>query len=193
MLRFIHSSTRWLIEPVPGVDTPTVPGFAFAVGQQLLHGLDRQAAVHDHDHGRFGDHGDRHEVAIEVVRHVREYRRIDAELAGMRHQQRVAVCRRFDRGHDADEAIAAGAVLHHDLLAPALGKLLPDDAGGGVDDAARREWNDDPDRLVGIGVGRRLRLGAVPGTRTSAAQRMPRTIRMEFPPYRSKCRVTRAG
>ena len=34
-------------------------------------------------------------IAIEVVGNVREYRRIDREFAGMRHQQRVAVGRRL--------------------------------------------------------------------------------------------------
>ena len=66
--------------------------------------------------------------------------------------QRVAVGRRLGGGLRADIAAGAGAVLHHDVLAPGLGELLRDDAAERVDGAAGRERDDHAHRAVGIAL-----------------------------------------
>ncbi|MNC96823.1 hypothetical protein D3C83_142930 [compost metagenome] len=48
----------------------------------------------------------------------------------------------------ADDAVRAGAVVDHDLLAQAVGELDAEVAAQHVIAAARREWNDEADRFV---------------------------------------------
>src|SRR3954449_12158136 len=60
-------------------------------------------------------------------------------------------------GGPRDEAVAAGAVLHHDLLAERLRELRPHKARRDVGDAARRIGHDQVDRLVWVGFGLKRR------------------------------------
>src|SRR5439155_7537192 len=61
-----------------------------------------------------------------------------------------AIGRRFGASATADVHAAAGAVLDHDRLTPALGQLLADRAHENVADATGRGRCDDPDRLGGV-------------------------------------------
>src|SRR6266568_898056 len=78
--------------------------------------------------------------------------------SGRAHQHRVSVGRGLGDDVGADIAARAGPVVDHDLLREALGELLRDDASDDVGAAARREGDDEADRLGGIGVRRRGRL-----------------------------------
>src|SRR5262249_9167607 len=71
--------------------------------------------------------------------------------------QRVAIwCGLGDPGG----ARKTGPVLDDGLLLPQLAKLVGEDAGQPVGDAAGGEWNDDTDNLVGISLRRGLKRGA---------------------------------
>src|SRR5207244_4018861 len=62
---------------------------------QLAEIVERRLGVGEIKHRRIAHHGDGNEVALEVIRHVVEERGVHRELAGVRHEQRVAVRRRL--------------------------------------------------------------------------------------------------
>src|SRR5262249_13381401 len=80
---------------------------------------------------------------------------------GRREQQRVVVGG-ADEGIDRDEAVAAGAVFHHDGLAPSRGETVPDEPRGDIDTGSRPEWQNESDgsRRIGLRRGGRGREGA---------------------------------
>ena len=124
---------------------------------QLLEIIEARRDLREIEHRRVAHHGDRHEVALELVGHVVEERGIHGELAGVRHEQRIAVGRRLRHRGGGDEAIAAGAVLDHKIPSQALVHLLAEDARAGVDRPARRKGDEDPDRLARIVLRHRQR------------------------------------
>src|SRR5262249_43137993 len=75
---------------------------------------------------------------VGVVVELRVRDRVDGDGAADREHERVLVARADER-HDGDDAVRAGAVLHDDGLAPALGQALGKQARGDVGRAARAE------------------------------------------------------
>jgi hypothetical protein len=61
-------------------------------------------------------------------------------------QQRVTIGRGLCRNIGADDAAGAGAVIDEHGLPEFLPELVGDDAPNDVVTAARRKWNDQPDR-----------------------------------------------
>jgi hypothetical protein len=94
--------------------------------------------------------GDRHERLLVIVRELVE-RRVDGVGRGD-DQERVAAGRRLRRALGPDDAPGAGAVVHDDLLAEALGELGGDEATDDVVAAPRREGNAQSHRLGRIGL-----------------------------------------
>jgi hypothetical protein len=95
------------------------------------------------------DLGDRGEL-FQIVRQVREQRRVDRRIADRHERERVAVGRRFrDRRH-RNVAGGADAVLDDHALIPALRQPVGNDARESVRRAAGREADDDVDRPCGI-------------------------------------------
>ena len=64
-----------------------------------------------------------------VVREVGEQARVGGMGAAGRHHDRVTVGRGSDQDFGADDGVAAGAVVHKHLLAPAFGQFLADKTG----------------------------------------------------------------
>ena len=109
------------------------------VGQRLVR---RFGARHDHQR-RAGDQADRRQVLHRIVGKLGVQRRVDREVAGLPHHQRVAVPRRLGRGIHAEVAAGAGLVVHHEGVAGVpdlVGELARDDvraaAGGEGHDQA---------------------------------------------------------
>src|SRR3990170_3667537 len=71
--------------------------------------------------------------------------------AGRQHD-RVAVGRGSNQRFGADDRVAAGAVLHDYLLAPAFGQLLTEKTGHYRGAASGSIGGDEADRLVGISL-----------------------------------------
>jgi hypothetical protein len=123
---------------------------------QLGEGSDGQAGTaEDHVRGD-GGHARRGEVAVGVPAGIGAQRRVGAVIAGILQQQGVAVGAGAGGGHDADIAVAAGAVLDDDALAEQLAQRLLEQARGEVGAAAGRVGDDQRDRAGGpAGLGPR--------------------------------------
>jgi hypothetical protein len=78
---------------------------------------------------------------------------IDGDRSGVAEKQRVAVGRALDESACADQARAAGAIIHHHLLAQRGRKLVRDDARHGIDAAAGRIRYDQRDGVSWIVFG----------------------------------------
>jgi len=117
---------------------------------QLLHRAHRQAGIDSQNIG-FGDREIAHglEVANYIERQLFVEARIDHERA-RRHQERVAVRRRFRHRLRAENAVRAGPVLDHEGLSGLSGKLLANDAADHIGRAAGGKGHDHPHRLTGI-------------------------------------------
>ncbi len=93
------------------------------------------------------------------------------EIAGRHVQQDVIVIRAQER-RDGDDAVAAGTVLDHHRLAPALRQLVGEQTGADVDGSARSERHDEPDRPRR--PSRRLRVANSQPMRQEPQARRPR-------------------
>ena len=100
----------------------------------------------DRDHVRRGGDGRDRRPGFRVVVGQGVEPGIDGD--GERHdQQRVAVLGCVGDQLGADHAAGAAAVLDHELLAQPVAQVVGDHAPDGVVDRARRERNDDANRL----------------------------------------------
>ena len=109
--------------------------------------------MHDEDIRAGGDHTDRREIALGVVRQFFVKTGVHRMRAG-ECDQRIAVGWRF--GHDigADDATGTGPVLDDEWLAECLCELLTGDTGDAINRATRRVTDDKAHRFVWV----RLRL-----------------------------------
>ena len=114
--------------------------------------------MNDEHVGRGRGERDRREVPNRIEGHFGEEARVDRERPRRTHQDRVAVGRGLGDEVGADVAARARPVVDHDLLREALGELLRDDASDDVGAAARREGDDEADRLGGISFRRDRRV-----------------------------------
>ena len=134
-------------------------GIGLDVGEEFLAVFGREIRPH-HQHVRnLREHRDDLE-ALHLVVHLLVEIAVDRERRARRRHQRVAVGRRVIHGLGADIAAGAGTVLDHEGLPELLAQALRHDPGRGIDTAACRDVDDNPDRLVGIvglRVGRRRR------------------------------------
>ncbi len=119
---------------------------------EILERIRLDAGMHHQQVGRGCDQRHRHEILDRVVLDAGVRRRRDHVGAGGAHGERVAVGRGAGRDLGADRAAGAAAVVDDHLLAEALGELLPDQARDDVGRAARRERDDQADRLGRIGA-----------------------------------------
>ena len=117
-------------------------GIGLGLGDQLLHGL-RAVGANDQQRGVLRGQRDRREVLKRVVGQILGGDRVHHQRDVHGDQQRVAVRRGLRDLLCADRGIAAGAVLDHDRLAPALGQLLAEQACHEVGRPARRERHDE--------------------------------------------------
>ena len=92
------------------------------------------------------------EVAQGVVRQFAVNVRVDGQRSGGCAGDGVAVGGRGHQCLQADDAVGAGAVVDHHLLADALSELLPDDAAHEIHAAARWKGHDHADGFVGVGL-----------------------------------------
>src|SRR3954468_20694489 len=99
---------------------------------------------------RGGDPPDRGEVLAWIVADVGIEVWPDRQGAGVAKTDGVTVGIGFRQRAAADGAAGAGAVVDHDLLAERLAELVADRADDDGGAAARREWNDQRDRPLGI-------------------------------------------
>jgi hypothetical protein len=90
------------------------------------------------------NHRDRREVATRIVGHLGQ-QRLDDEAGRRGDQQSVTVGCSFRRQIVADYSAGAGAVIHHDLLAPRFGEALGNHPGHAVGCTSSRVGHDDPD------------------------------------------------
>ena len=141
---------------LPGDAKRSLPGFAFAAATRSRHGLDGRIGAH-HDRERHGrDQPHRREVLHGVVGQARHDRRRDGQVARLRDHERVAVRLRLGGRVQAEGSAGAGLVLHDDLPAQRRRQLVAHDPAEDVGAAARRERDDEADRLVGVaGLGQR--------------------------------------
>jgi hypothetical protein len=122
-------------------------GLGLGCRYNVAKGVVRRLAVDEVDHRRIAHQRDRHEIALQLVRDVGKERRVDGELADVRHEERVAVRRRLRDVGGRDKSVAARTVLHDELPVQALGHLDGEQARGHVHPAARRERHHDADRF----------------------------------------------
>ena len=138
----------------------------FGLGRldQLVERVERRAGLgHEHEVG-IVDRRDRHEVAHQLERLVRDQRFVDG--VRVRHQQqRVAVGRALGDRVGADDRAGAGAVVDDHVLPQRLLQPLCDDAAEDIGRAAGCERHDDADRASRVV----LRVGGERGQRQKSA------------------------
>ena len=144
---FRNSPAKW-----PGVPVPAEANVSGCLlGQrlgELRHRRIRRLGRHDQRERHHRGERDRHQVLLGVVGEPLDPVLVDGDLAGLAHQQRVAVGRRRHHRLRADGAGRAGAVLDHDGLAERFGERHRDQARDDVAGAARRIGDDDVDGAV---------------------------------------------
>ena len=116
--------------------------------------------VHHHDLGGEERIGDRREILRRVVGDLLEEELVIGERLGRQDADRIAVVRRIGAGAAADIHGAAGTVLHHDRLAPALADLIAEHAHEHVAGAAGAGRGQRPDRPRRVILRRRSRASA---------------------------------
>ena len=121
-------------------------------GQHVGEGLERAPRIGGEDQRRIAQRRDRGQIAVHVIGHVLEQGGVDGDLAAGAGHQRIAVGGRARGRRHGDEAVAAGPVLDHHLLAPGIAELGAHKARRDVGYPARRIGHQDPDRPVGIGL-----------------------------------------
>ena len=104
------------------------------------------------EEGNHRQHRDRRQVLLRLVGHRRVEVDVGRERARGGEPDGVAVGRRLRHRVDADHAARAGAVLHHHRLAELVAHARRDRAQDEVRAAARREADDEADRLGGVGL-----------------------------------------
>src|SRR5262249_38244367 len=129
------------------------PSRSLRDGDDVADRLGRERGMREQRNGHRRDQPDRREVLARIEAGIGVEARIDGDRSSMAEEQRIAVGRALDEGASADEAGAAGAVVHHDLLPERACKLLRDDARHGVDAAAGRIGHDESDGASGIILG----------------------------------------
>jgi hypothetical protein len=105
--------------------------------------------MHDQDHRRLGDEGDRREILDHVDGRVRRDRLV-GDVGRRSHQKRVTILRRPRRGFGRDRRSRARLVLDDELLPENLPEAAGDDAPGKVGGGARIEADQDVHRAVRI-------------------------------------------
>ena len=117
------------------------------VAQRLA--LERRRRRQDERRAREPRH--RHDVLVRVVGHFLSHGEIGAECARPAEPDGVAVGRGLGDRIDPDHGAGTRLVLDHDRLSQLLLQALLDDARHRIRAAARREADDEADRLVGEG------------------------------------------
>ena len=130
----------------------SLPGSALASFSRSASVLGLQPAGRRDHQRRLDDERDRHDVGRRIVRQLVEHRRRDRERIAGRAEKRVVVPGRNERGRRRN-AVAAGAVLDHHALAPALRQPVGEQAQGDVDAGAGRLRRDDLDRTLRPALG----------------------------------------
>ena len=100
-----------------------------------------------------GDARDRREQLFRIVVRRLRQNRDQHQDAGVAHEQRVAVRLGAARGLGGDDAAGAAAVLDDHVLMQGGLQPLRGDAREQIGRAAWSLRHDDPDELVGIGLG----------------------------------------
>ena len=118
---------------------------------QLLDCMHRHIGIDGEHIGAGGQARDRDKVFDRIVGFL-----VDNGIDRVRdryHHKRIAVGRGFRRDVGSDHAAGAGAIVDEHGLPELLPELIGDDAANDVITAARRKWNDQPDRPRRIVVG----------------------------------------
>ena len=118
----------------------------FRQGDQLLHARHTERGINGEDERQERERRDRREILGEVEAEIGIDRRV-RQVRGRTDVQGIAVRRRARDELRGDAAAGAGAALDHQLLAERLAHVGADQAGGDVGGRARREADDQPQRL----------------------------------------------
>ena len=122
-------------------------GIGLRVLDQLLEIVRRHRATHDHHVIDEGELRHRLEIGLRVVGQGLVHERVEHHARHRQQADRVAVRLRILAGIGADDRVAAGTVLNHDVLRMLLADILGEDAEHHVPRPARRIRHDDLDRL----------------------------------------------
>jgi hypothetical protein len=160
------------------------------VGDQLAEGPGRHGRVRQQHLRRVHQQAHRREVLQRVPAEIPHHRRRADVVARVLHQQRVAVRPRPRHRLRPDHAVGAGAVVHHDRAAEALGKRLGQEAGGEVGGAAGgggHHERDRPARDQALLRGAAARVGGAHGAEEQQWQRRAAGDDRQGVPPRSPC------
>ena len=113
---------------------------------QILRRFCRQRRVHDEQIGHYQHQRDRCEVALQIIGQVLEDQRPGAQRID-RHQQRVAVGRRFDHALIGETRAGTQAVDHHHLPLEALTEVACEQTRHRIGAATRARRHDELDRF----------------------------------------------
>ena len=116
---------------------------------QLTRVLRREAGMHRQHIGCLGEHGDGHQILVDVEREILHQGRIDGEVAGRNHQQRAAVGRGALDLVDTDIAGSARQVLDNHVGTGFFTQAIGEDARQHIDRAAGRKGRNDADFVGG--------------------------------------------
>ena len=122
------------------------------IGDQRGQVARRKIGVGNDDQWHQEDVGDGREVAHWVVRQAVHHTRIDPQRAGGADTQRVAIGGGSGGSFHPDDAGAAGPILHHHTLWPALREPLRYQTGEHIRRLAGREGHDHSHRATRVGV-----------------------------------------
>jgi hypothetical protein len=130
-----------------------LPGLGLRQRDQLVNALYGHRRVRNEHQRERAEARDAGEIAREAVGQLGVQARVRGERGGQEHQ-RVAVRRRARNELRADVAVAAAAVVDHELLAERLAELDRDQAAEDVGGPTGRERNHEPHRPRGVGLRR---------------------------------------
>ena len=105
------------------------------------------------------DHGNGGEILADIVRYVAIEAGIDREISCRGEYQRITVRRGFGAKGHTDVASGAGVIFDHHRLTHVGADPLADDPRKRIGRPARRERNDQSNRLTGVGVRGESELG----------------------------------
>jgi hypothetical protein len=149
---------------------------------QIRHRLNRQRRMHRQHARHQRQHRDRCEVAHRVVGHVRIERRIRGVGRLRRHAQRITVRRSLRHQLRAKRAAGTNPVLGHHRLTQPPRKVPGEQARNQVRTAAGFERNDEVDRPLGPGRGRRAH-GRTQRSKRNCTQRAEQQPTPRYRPY----------